>query len=286
MLRLGFAVFVLTIALVPGSAGAQEEVEAVEEPQVWSGSADFSLVRTSGNAEAETLGLRTLWAREGQASTVTLEAAGLRAESTTTERFGVGTPDDFREVEISNSEVTAQNYMARARYDRLVSERLFWFLGVGWDRNTFAGIDARYVGSVGAGHHWFKSDTGHFTTTYGLTYTSREEVIGTTDSFAGVRLGYDYGRQFTPTTLFGSVLIADTNFDEASDYRADFTNWVAVTMTERLALKVSVQVLYANLPALAALTLFDEAGEPTGETAFAPLDELDLLATVALVVNF
>lgn len=281
-----FVVFLLTLTLLPTLAFAQEEPAAIEEPKIWTGSADFSLVRTSGNAEAETVGLRTLWAREGQASTVTLEAAGLRAESTTTERFGVGTPDDFREVETSTTEVTAQNYMARGRYDRAVSERLFWYLGAGWDRNTFAGIDGRYVGSVGAGHHWFKSDTGHFTTTYGLTYSREEEVVGTTDSFAGVRLGYDYARQLTSTTLFASVLIADASLDETSDYRADFTNSIAVSMTERLALKVSLQALYANEPSLAELNLFDEEGEPTGETALTPLDELDLLLTAALVVSF
>ncbi len=272
----------LLLLRLTAAAHAQEEEE---KPTGWEGSAELSAVMTSGNAESESFGLRTQWIRKKQASTLTLEASGLRAESTTTRRFGVGVPGDFRVVEVSTTELTAENYSIRGRRDRSLGEHVFWFVGGGWDRNTFAGIDNRYLGTVGAGHRWIDTETASFSTTYGLTYTRQEEVVGASQSFAGLRLGYEYGRQVTATTKVGSVLVADGNLDQTSDYRLDFSNWVKVAMSDRLALKVSLQALYDNQPSLVELPLVDAMDLPTG-TVTAPLDELDLLWTAALVVNF
>ncbi len=275
----------LACGLLLPVAGAAQAEEEKRERRGWTGSAEVSAVMTSGNAESESFGMRTQWNRKWAASALTLEAAGLRAESTTTRRFGIGTPGDFRLVEVSTTELTAENYMIRARRDRSIGERVFWFLGAGWDRNTFAGIDSRYSGTAGAGHHWIDSESAHFTTTYGATYTREEDLVGGSDSFAGLRLGYEYDRLVTATTRFGSALFADGNLDETSDYRLDLTNWVKVSMNDRLALKVSVQALYDNQPSRVQLPLVDEMDVSTG-TATVPLDELDLLWTAALVVNF
>lgn len=272
------------VFLVPaGSASAEEEGETQTG---WRGSAEVSAVMTSGNSEAESFGAKAQFHRKWEKSGVRLEASGLRAESTTTRRFGVGTPGSFRLVEESTTELTAENYFLRSRYDRAITERFFWFVGAGWERNTFAGFDNRYSGTVGAGHQWIDTDDVRFSTTYGVTYTRQEEVVGGSDSFAGVRLGYQYERQITPTTTFGSALLADANLDETSDYRLDSENWIQVSMTDRLALKVGLQALYDGEPSRVAVTLFDEAGEPTGATGLATLEELDLLWTAALVVKF
>jgi hypothetical protein len=56
-------------------------------------------------------------------------------------------------------------------------------------------------------------------------------------------------------------------------------------MSERLALKVSWQLLWDNQPAFVSVPV-TARGVPTGDVAFAELDDLDSLATVALVVNF
>ena len=271
------------LALSPALASAEDEAVATRS---WTGSAEVTAVMTSGNAEAESFGARAELGRKWEDSKLKVELAGLRAESTTTRRFGVGTPGDFRLVEESTSELTAENYMLRGRYDRTITERFFWFAGAGWERNTFAGFDNRYSATAGAGTRWIDLDDHHFSTTYGVTYTRQEEVIGTSESFAGVRLGYEYDRRLTPTTTFGSTLLADGNLDETSDYRLDAMNWIQVSMSERLALKVSVQALYDGEPSLVAVNLFDDAGEPTGETGLSPLEELDLLWTAALVVKF
>ncbi len=268
--------------------GAVGPVVAEDEPPEtgWGGSAEMGAVITSGNAEAESFSARVQLTRRWQASTLSFEASGLRAESTTTTRFGVGSPESFELVEESITELTAENYLMRSRFDRSISERAFWFLGAEWDRNTFAGVDNRYIGTVGAGHHWIESETTNFSTTYGASYTRQENVVGGAETFFGVHLGYGFDRLLTPSTTFGSSLVADGNLDETSDYRFDSRNWIEVSMSERLALKVSLQALYDNQPSLTEVSLFDDQGTEIGETVLVPLDELDLLWTATLVVWF
>jgi len=81
--------------------------------------------------------------------------------------------------------------------------------------------------------------------------------------------------------------LIDGNLDETSDYRADFTNYVAVAMSGRLALKASLQLLYDNEPSLGSLQLFTSDGVLfPGTFVVAPVDDLDSIFTVSLVMNF
>lgn len=264
--------------------------EAAEEPTYgWGDVAELSYVVTGGNAEAATLSLRNTLVRTWKQATFTLEAGALRAETTASNRFAVGTPESFQLRDVSETAVTAENYHLRGRYEHTISKRLFWFTGAGWDRNEPAGIKDRISVVGGLGQLWFDDGDSHFRTDYGLTYTDQTDVVetpGSSDGFLGVRLAWDYQRQLSEATRYANLLTIDANADETSDYRADMINSLAVSMSDRLALKVSLQLLYDNLPSLAAAPLVGADGVPTGLAVLAPVDDLDTYFTVALVVNF
>ena len=81
----------------------------------------------------------------------------------------------------------------------------------------------------------------------GLTFVSEESVAtGESDEFAGLRLSWDHSRQLTPSTTHGSVLIVDGNLDDSDDLRADLSNSLAVSISSRLALKTTLQLLFDN----------------------------------------
>jgi len=223
---------ILGFVSVVSLAVAQEEDERVLG---WTDVAEFSLVATGGNSEAQSISFKNVAVKTMEAATFSLDLGALRAESTT--KFALGSADSF--VERDSSDLTAENYYLRGRYDRPINERLFWYASAGWDRNTFAGIDNRYIAAVGFGHVWFDRETARFRTDYGLTFTRQEDTSGIEEEFAGLRLGYDYWRQINAPTEFGSVLLLDPNLEESDDWRADFTNWIGVSMSERLALRVS-----------------------------------------------
>ncbi len=259
-----------------GSARAQEAETG------WKDVAELTFVLTGGNATSSTFGFKNtadyLWSN----AAFQLSAGGIRTNTGRTVRTATGTPDNFSISETTDTETTAENYFLRSRLDRNLSEASFVFAGAGWDRNTFAGVDNRYAFVTGAGRTWFAEDTRKLKTDLGLTYTIQDDVVenpDVEDSFMGLRGSYDYFRKLTGNTDFTSVLVADQNLNETSDLRADWTNSVAVAMSERLALKTSFQLLYDKTPSLVAVPLGD------GEV-LTPLGEIDTAFTVAIVANF
>jgi hypothetical protein len=60
---------------------------------------------------------------------------------------------------------------------------------------------------------------------------------------------------------------------------------VSVALSEALAFKTALQLLFDNQPALIAVPLVDAGGTPTGADVLAPGDEVDTVLTVALVIR-
>ena len=267
--------------LIPATAAAQDD-----EPELgWHDVAEITFVLTEGNAKSNTLGGRNLLEYLWTNARLRFDAGAIRTESTTVEKTAVGDSQDFQVAKQSDEEVTAENYFARSRYDRDISDSFFWFVGGGWDRNTFAGIENRYTGVGGIGNIWYESDVSGFRTDYGVTYTYQDNVEGKDDEFGGLRIGWDYWRQLTGNTRFDSVLLLDENLSEGSDFRTDFTNSLAVSMSEKLALKASYQLLFDNEPSGSLIPLVTLVGVPTGALVLAPLDEVDSIFTLALVID-
>jgi len=259
-----------------------EGAEAQEPEKGWKDVAELTVVMTGGNAKASTLGFKNTLDHWWSNGSLQLSFGGVRTRSGTVTRTATGTPDNFQVKKDTEMQTTAESFFAKSRIDRKLSERSFLFTGAGWDRNTFAGVDNRYGFVAGGGRSWFDEDTRKLKTDLGLTYTIQDDVVedpSVDDHFMGLRGSYDYFRSVTGTTDFTSVLVADQNLKETSDFRADWTNSVAVAMSERLALKTSFQILYDKSPALVAVTLGD------GEV-LTPLEEVDTVFTVAIVANF
>ncbi|HKY32752.1 MAG TPA: DUF481 domain-containing protein [Candidatus Polarisedimenticolia bacterium] len=274
----------LFLAAVAAAARPSMAQEAPDDDR-WKDTAEFSFVATAGNAEVQTLGLKNkLWRNWGD-SAFELNAGAVRSESKTNRR-AVGTADDFDVRD--DSELTAENYFANGRYDRKISPRFFWFAGAGWDRNRFAGVENRYNAVGGVGNLWSDTDVVKFRTDYSLTFTKQEDVVDNPDmddTFLGLRASWSYWHKLGETTQYVNDLTVDENLDETSDVRAVMTNSVAVALNSRLALKVSLQLLWDNEPSFEELDLFDTAGADTGTNVLVQLDELDTVFTSSLVIN-
>lgn len=255
----------------------------------WFYSAELTAVFTSGNATVSTFGLGAGLRRVWDRAELSVRGGGLRTESGTTTRTAVGTVEDFQVVEDTDTELTAEHYFVRSRVDHSFSDRFFAYGGVGWERNTFAGFDSRITSVVGVGTTWVEDERTRFKTNYGATYTVQDDIVEdptTAGSFGGLQLAADFWRRLTATTSFESLLIVDENLAETEDLRADWTNALLIEISEVLAFRASLQLLFDNLPSLATVDLDQPAGTPTGSTVRVPLDEIDTRFTIALVANF
>ena len=291
MKRWGSPVLALAAATTLGAAEPRLAWAQDAEAELgWSDTAELTVVFTGGNAEASTLGFRNELARTWDEATLLTTVRALRAESTTFTRTAVGvSPASFEVTKESVTALTAESYYARGQYDRQLRGRTFWYAGTGWERNTFAGIANRYSWVGGVGNTWIDNDRSTFRTNYGVSYTLQDDVTdasGADDTFAGLRLSYDYRQQLTPNTEFTSVLAADENLEDRADFRSDLINALAISMNSRLAVKVSWQLLYDRQPSLVSLPLIHPTGAPTASTVLVELDSVDNFVTFALVANF
>ena len=97
------------------------------------------------------------------------------------------------------------HYLLRGSYERNITPRFFWNTGASWDRNDDAGILNRYIVHAGVGNTWVDIERRRFATSYGISYTDREEEKPDPEKdrrFAGARLGWDYMEQFNAGTTF------------------------------------------------------------------------------------
>ena len=267
-----------------------QQNENKKDDSGWSNTAEFTIVFTGGNAEASTFGIQNELIRTWENTALLIDISALRAESTQIKHIVIGSsPNNFQVRKESIKTTTAENYHARGRYDRNINTQIFWYAGTSWERNTFIGINNRYSWVGGIGNNWLDNDQTIFQTAYGISYTLQDDVAQVLENkniFAGLRLSYDYRWKINPSTELTSMLFADENLNEFSDFRADLTNAVIVNMSSKLALKLSWQLLYDNLPSSIMIPLVNNTGVITDETVFIKLENFDNLLTFALVATF
>lgn len=280
---------ILALTISSAAAVALEAQENQGRKTGWYDEAELSLVSTDGNSQSDTFSLRNTLTRVWERAELKVTLGGLRAESTAVIRTAVGSSAaDAQLVESSVSDVTAERYYFETRYDRQISERWFYYVAAGWDRNEPAGIKNRSSLAAGAGNVWFDRDEARFRTDYALTYTDQEDVVelpGSGGSFAGLRLSSDYWRQLTGTAEYGNKLTVDQNLDTSDDLRAVLVNSLAVRVSDSLALRLSHELQFDNQPSLIAIPVRTPDGTAVGEQLVIEADDVDSTLSLALVVS-
>lgn len=277
----------VAIAVLVAAAAVAAPTQAMgQDPFTWENATELSFVSTGGNASSSSLGLKAALTGTGGDNIFKIEVGGIRSETSLTTRAATGTAATFTLSETTVSQLTAENYFLRGRYDRSL-DVAYTFAGAGWDRNTFAGVQNRYALVAGFGRTLVDGDSGHFKADLGATYTIQKDVDpapGADDGFGGVRLTIDATRALSESTDYASALIVDQNVEDTDDLRADWIHSLSVTLSENLALKTSVQILYDKLPSLLSVPLFDTGGNPTGDI-LTPGDKVDNILTLTLVIT-
>jgi putative salt-induced outer membrane protein YdiY len=270
----------------PTAAAAVDKKAFKADPPGLYANADLSYVLTSGNSSSSSLGFKGDLTRRFEKHSIGFAAGGIRASSSPDSRYAVGTPGDF-ELQIPDSEPTAEAYYGRARYDYKVSDRLFYTLGGGWERNRFSGIENRWVADTGLGYVFVNNDRTSFRSAIGITYTDEQYTVpdGADGSFVGARIGWDFSQTLGSTTTFTHTLIGDQSLEDGAQRRFDAQFGVRVAMSSRLGLKVNWRVLYNNLPPSTEVPLYTPGGIDTGLSVLVPYKKTDQGLSVSLVFS-
>jgi len=274
---------------------AQEDEESSEDKIGWSNATDLSLVVTEGNSSTEAFGFQNRLRRNWKKARFLLRLEAVRsntADDTFAEIVDPENPDDLVIVRPDKT-LDVEKYLILGQYDREISRRFFWDVGGSWDRNSDAGIINRYTGWAGVGNIWWDRDDLAFSTNYGLSYTDREEDVPDPDKderFAGLRFGWDYRNDWGKVTTFTNDWNINTNLSEFSDWTSDMTSAITVTMSNKIALRMSLQWLYNNQPALEEIDVIlidDGSGaEIDFGTTTIRKEKLDTVFSTSIVISF
>lgn len=282
---LGRIALVSAAAGVLLAAGPLRADDEKKEPGLYL-TGDLGFLLTSGNSKSSSLGMKLDVARLWTKQAFRFSGGALRQASSPA-RVAIGTPDDF-ELEVLDPKATAEEYFARAAYDRQISDRLFYTLGGGWERRPFAGINNRWMGGAGIGYVLAMGEPTDFRTVLGLTYTNEDPVVddpAVESDFVGLRLSWDLKQVISSSAKLTHGFRFDQNLSEGSDSRIDTDVALTVSINKTLALKAGMRLWFDNQPALEELALIDLEGLPTGLVVPARLKKVDTQASIALVVN-
>lgn len=199
-------------------------------PPEWEGSAEASLLLTSGNTELTTggLGLATTyrpdpWTVGAKLNYLTSKDAGtLKAESFNTE----------------------------ARGERKIVEALSVFVNASYLKNRFTGFEDRIGSEAGLSYLLLQQDTHTLTTEVSAGILKENRVGAASDSFATGKLGVEYKWKFSPTAEFATAFSYLDNLKTMKDWRFSNTSSVTAILTSLFSLKVSFKVDYLNVPVI------------------------------------
>jgi len=322
----------LAVSLVTLMGARLEPVHAQDANQAggkdapklgWSNSTDLSLVVTGGNSDSTTLGFSNQLRHARMEDRFEFDVSVVRANESDDRfflvepglEFAVGGAPTAPATTLIKPEpsLDVANYLIRTAYERHISPKVFWNTGASWYRNDDAGILNRYVVFAGLGNEWVDSSRRRFATSYGISYTDREEEEPDPEKerrFAGARAGWDYTEHINAATTFDSQFWWNLGFADPTDYSFNTLNALTVSVASRVSLKVSVQWLYENEPALesdldviAFVEVVNPDGVPgSGDERFRTLesggtklvlgakdarkDKLDTVIRTALVIKF
>ena len=272
--RLALAVFA-TIVASPGVALAEEP-----PPRPWKDSADFGLVLTTGNTENLNVSLTNKFIYTWSNAEFTLDAAALRTENTTRELANDTAGNTVVVTETDTT--TAEMYAVGGKYTRKIREAFFWYVNAGWVSNKPTGIDNRYGAGGGLGYRFFKTEVQTLAVEFGVDYTKEEQTTGFSDSFAGARVFLGYLYNISKTSSFTEDLTVLENLSDTDDLRARSVSALTASLSQKLALKVSLTLMYDNQPVVVDV----QPVAPATQVAQFEFDRLDTILTAALVVNF
>jgi len=263
-----------------GLHAAEEPPPEAELQTGWSNTTDLGLTITDGNSETEGTRFDSLLQWRSERAGFRLKLEGLRS-NTADDRFrqvdpgftwepGAEPPPGVTTTLVDpDKEPDVEKYFVEARYERSIAVKprlrpgtMSWHVGATWDRNLDAGILGRLVVYSGIGHVWWNREDLKFQTIYSLSWTDRSEETQDPEKdnqFPGFRYNWIYENRWGKNVVFHHEWTFNANLGDLSDFSSNMTSSIRVPMTQRLSLRISLQWLYNNLPALEEIDLVAQA---------------------------
>ena len=201
-------------------------------PPVWFGKVDFSYLSTSGNTDTSSIGGGLELNYNPKPWLFTLKGAYLHAASD-----GVTTAE-------------AETFSLRATRD--LSDRIDVFVGAGYLRNRFSGINNIYNFDTGTGYKLLKGPTQFLRVEGGIGYSSeqdiRDGIVVPYRNYANARAAVNYKWEFSKTAAFTNDFAFLLDLDQTSNWFITEKAAVTASLTSVFAMQASWTLFFRNQP--------------------------------------
>jgi hypothetical protein len=253
------------------------------KPTVWKANMQLGLVWLAGNAQsigtsgAGLLGVKH-WNNQFELS------GGGAYVRTGSSKYGKGGP-------ITNQDTSAENWIAKARYDRYFFEKNTAFVSFQASGDKPAGYVYRIEPQAGYARLFWKSPRQLFRGELGYDYTREHRVPGTMPDnvdYHSARLYLFYENKFTPYASVTEGMELLEAFNHVQSFRLNSVTSLSSTIYKNISLKLLFTFLFNNDPAPRPSTLVDPVTmapfiPPPDDTHF---DKVDTKLDLVLAVTF
>lgn len=212
----------LALTLPAAGAGAQDGAPVTKL------TADFGYVQTSGNTQVTTTSVGEKLTRSQGRLTLTQ-----------TFNFVYGEQRDT---------VNTNNLRTTVRGDYRIDKVFFFFTGVGFDRNTFAGIEKRFEEIIGLQYMALAAARDTLRVEGGGSMTQQLAVGGGQQNFPSARAAGSWRHAFSSTAYFQQNVEYIPNLEEHQDWRLNTESSVVAPISSRIGIKLSYVIRFDNLP--------------------------------------
>lgn len=220
----------ILLAIAAAGLFAANDVEAAPESQSrdWSGSAEASVLATTGNTNTETIGAGGevqfnpgIWKYGVRGNILRSTTSGALAAKTTT---------------------------AELRAAREFNERLDGFGQFSYLENRFAGFNARFGVDVGAGYKLLAVEKHVLRIELGMGYMTERRTDHTVLAFPTARPALGYHWAISELSDLSNTTSLTQNLEEGVDRRLSNVTTVSSAITRVVSFKVSYTILHLSRP--------------------------------------
>jgi putative salt-induced outer membrane protein YdiY len=222
--------FVAPAVAFAQAADTQPPAAAPEEkkPPRLEGSAELSLLNSSGNSQTQSLGLGSTVIFRPGVWTTQAQVAFVRSETSDIE--------------------TAKSLLAWVRQGRALTTTIDVFGRAEYLADEFAGIDSRVMVDAGLGYKPVDNAVHLVRFDAGVGYAKEHRLVGDDLSAALMNLAGMYRWQREKAASFETAGLFTRSFEDSADWRFRHTAAVAAAMSRVLSLKFTHELKYVNAP--------------------------------------
>ncbi len=214
----------VTASAVAPRAAAQDAAPAV----VTKITADLGYVQTSGNTQVTTLNL---------------------GEKFTQQRGRLNLQQGFAMVYGKQRGVVTTNALrANLRGDYRIDKIFALFVGVGFDRDKFAGIERRFEENIGLQARLLGTASDTVRIEGGGSFTQQVGTDGVQKNFPAARGAASWRHVFSPAAYFQQNVEFIPNLKETEDWRVNTESAVVAPISARIGIKLAYVIRFDNLP--------------------------------------